>query len=51
MDIFEPTSRDIYRPILANNITFKLGTKHFLLHVDDANNIHIHMVQLFSCLG
>ncbi len=40
MDIFEPTSKDIYKSIIANNVTFKTSTKHFLPHVDDANNIN-----------
>jgi hypothetical protein len=41
MDIFEPTSKEICRPIPTNNVTFKTSTKHFLLCVNDANNIHM----------
>ncbi len=40
MDIYEPTSKDICRPIPTNNVTLKTSTKHFVLHVGDANNIH-----------
>jgi hypothetical protein len=40
MNIFEPTSRDICRSIPTNNVTFKTSIKHFLFHVDVANNIH-----------
>jgi hypothetical protein len=42
MGIFEPTSRDIYNgPIPTDNVNLKTSTKHFLLHVGDANNIHM----------
>ncbi len=40
MDIFKPISMNICKPIHADNITFKTCTEHFLLHIDDANNIH-----------
>jgi hypothetical protein len=40
MDIYEPISKDICKPILMDNVTLKTSTKHFLLHVGDGNNIH-----------
>jgi hypothetical protein len=41
LDIFKPTSRNNNKPTLVDNITFKIATKHVLLHVGDANNIHM----------